>query len=174
MGLDMYLYASKHVGGMVFTKQDGTVDDSSKDPLFDPIKALLGDVPFGDWAPSLTIQVKTAYWRKANQIHKWFVDNVQGGVDECQESYVAREQLEELRDLCKRILDTEDPVTQRALIEEHLPPESGFFFGSTEVDEYYIEDLQDTVKQLTAALESKTLQSEGGIFGWTFYYQSSW
>ena len=23
------------------------------------------------------------YWRKANQIHKWFVDNVQGGIDDC-------------------------------------------------------------------------------------------
>ena len=24
-----------------------------------------------------------ASWRKANAIHKWFVDNVQDGVDDC-------------------------------------------------------------------------------------------
>ena len=41
------------------------------------------------------------YWRKANAIHKWFVENVQEGVDDCGEYEVTVEQLTELRDLCK-------------------------------------------------------------------------
>jgi hypothetical protein len=36
------------------------------------------------------------YWRKANQIHKWFVDNVQDGVDDCKEYWVSEEKLQEL------------------------------------------------------------------------------
>lgn len=30
-----------------------------------------------------SIMTEIAYWRKANHIHKWFVDNVQYGVDDC-------------------------------------------------------------------------------------------
>ena len=41
------------------------------------------------------------YWRKANAIHKWFVDNVQGGEDDCREYPVSNDQLIELRDTCK-------------------------------------------------------------------------
>ena len=36
---------------------------------------------------------EVGYWRKANQIHKWFVDNVQDGVDDCGEYKVTKEQL---------------------------------------------------------------------------------
>jgi len=28
------------------------------------------------------------YWRKANAIHRWFVENVQGGQDDCKPYYV--------------------------------------------------------------------------------------
>ena len=31
-------------------------------------------------------EVCVAYWRKANAIHSWFVENCQDGVDECQYS----------------------------------------------------------------------------------------
>ena len=45
-----------------------------------------------------------AYWRKANQIHKWFVDNVQEGVDNCGEYYVSHEKLQELLDTVNNVL----------------------------------------------------------------------
>lgn len=87
---------------------------------------------------------EVAYWRKANQIHSWFVDNVQDGVDECQESPVTRAQLETLRQLCMEALDTKNPNL--------LAPRSGFFFGSTEIDDYYWDDLRDTIEQLDKVL----------------------
>ena len=43
--------------------------------------------------------VKVAYWRKANAIHGWFVDNIQDGVDDQNEYYVSKEKLEELKKL---------------------------------------------------------------------------
>lgn len=119
----------------------------------------MGDLyPVVGTLKGLTTEV--AYWRKANAIHKWFVDNVQGGVDECQRSYVSREQLTALRDLCKSVLEKPDRA------ESAMPTQSGFFFGSTGYDQYYYEDLELTVKQLTTALDSPDELD--------FYYQASW
>lgn len=52
------------------------------------------------------------------------------------------------------------------LAKELLPPTSGFFFGSTAVDEYYIDDLQKTI-----AIIDKTLALPNN---WWIEYQSSW
>lgn len=106
-----------------------------------------------------SVKAKAAYWRKANQIHAWFVDNVQGGEDECRPHYVSRDQLRELRDLCQQALDTEKPL---------LEPRSGFFFGSTEIDEWYWEDLKNTVEMIDKALADFPEDK------WNFEYRSSW
>lgn len=181
MGLDMYLSAEKFVSGWQFRMPDGTVDAKMKDPLFDPILKLIGDVPVAAGSRNLSIEVTVAYWRKANQIHKWFVDNVQDGSDECQKQYVERSQLEALRDLVRSLLQQrENAKTPKAIealhkrIAEELPPQSGFFFGSDEVDDYYFDDLKETDEQLTAILDNDILNADLGLGSWTFYYQSSW
>jgi len=134
-----------------------------------------------------TIIEEVAYWRKANQIHNWFVQNVQDGDDNCQEHYVGSDQLKELVETCKKVLaslenspkktiqvetgwhsdeQTDVEVAENTeLAEELLPTQSGFFFGSTKYDEYYINDLKDTIQQL-----EPLLTEEGG----SFYYSSSW
>ena len=109
------------------------------------IKEILGlDDYIENGDASLQVQMTVAYWRKANAIHKWFVDNCQGGVDECQVSWVTREKLVELRDLCVRASDDKDSTL--------LPTTSGFFFGSTEVDEFYWDDIADTALKLSAII----------------------
>tara|TARA_R100000278_G_scaffold110920_1_gene88296 strand:- start:582 stop:1043 length:462 start_codon:yes stop_codon:yes gene_type:complete len=101
------------------------------------------------------------YWRKANAIHGWFVDNCQDGIDDCQRTHVSVEQLKELRDLCQRVILDKQP--------ELLPPREGFFFGSKEVDDWYYSDLADTVAQL-----DKELDGKGDEYGVDYYYRSSW
>lgn len=101
---------------------------------------------------------EVAYWRKANQIHGWFVDNIQGGVDECEQFPVSRPQLETLRQICMEALDTKNPKL--------IAPKEGFFFGGTEVDEWYWSNLRDTVDQLDKVLDMPSV--------YNFYYQSSW
>lgn len=101
--------------------------------------------------------MEMAYWRKANQIHGWFVKNVQSGEDDCGEYTVSREKLEELLELCKQAVKTGDT--------SGLPPTKGFFFGSDTVDDYYWEDLGQTVTMLENVLATSTK---------TFVYQSSW
>jgi hypothetical protein len=103
---------------------------------------------------------EVGYWRKVNAIHNWFVHNVQGGVDECQQAYVSHDQLKALLELVETVLA--DPK----LAGELLPTQSGFFFGSTEYGEYYLEDLENTKAILTAVLADL---GDGDI-----YYQSSW
>lgn len=98
-----------------------------------------------------------AYWRKANAIHKWFVDNTQDGIDDCRDSYVHHEQLMELVAECKKALKDRDKAS------EILPIQEGFFFGGKEYDDYYFEQLEDTVKEL------ENLDDKG-----EYYYHSSW
>lgn len=103
------------------------------------------------------------YWRKANHIHGWFVENVQQGRDECQESYVELHDLIELRDLCKKVLETKNT--------DLLPITSGFFFGSKEVDDFYWEDTKATIKAIDDIVSEKAPE---GALAPSFYYQASW
>ena len=125
-----------------------------------------------------SVKFEAGYWRKANQIHKWFVDNVQGGVDNCSDHYVDVAKLTELKKLCTILLDcyeatgTEDqPISDEFsdLCQKHLPPFEGFFFGSYEIDQYYVQDLKDTVAILEGC--EKLSDDHPGL---DFKYHSSW
>lgn len=155
MGLDQYLYAKNYLSPMEWRGEE------MKDK-FNTIADTIGVRDFMDKElPSIQCQVKIGYWRKANAVHDWFVQNCQDGNDDCREAYVSTEQLEELRKICKMVLDN------HALASEYLPTTSGFFFGSTEYDEWYFQDLQSTVEIIDNALSN--IGDE-----WTFSYQSSW
>jgi hypothetical protein len=113
------------------------------------------------------ITESVAYWRKSNHIHQWFVTNCQGGEDQCQESYVERGQLQKLVDICKQVKESlEKSGKNTELAEELLPTQSGFFFGGTEYDEWYVQGLDETINQI-----EPLLQEEGDG---EFYYQASW
>jgi hypothetical protein len=99
------------------------------------------------------------YWRKANQIHNWFV-TCAGGVDDCQPVYVHPEQLMDLKDRCEQVLAT--PVLAAKL----LPTEGGFFFGSTDYDEWYLNDLENTLEIIKLAGNDFT--------GHDLIYRASW
>ena len=102
---------------------------------------------------------EVGYWRKANHIHAWFVDNIQNGVDNCATYCVSPEALEELRKKCVEVLEKPE------LASEILPSRSGFFFGNTEYDEEYIVDLERTIEIIDWCLEQD--------FDY-FEYSSSW
>ena len=93
------------------------------------------------------VREQVIYWRKSNQVHNWFVVNAQDGEDNCQPHSVSREQLEELRDLCRAVLADNDKA------EELLPTRRGFFFGAIDYDEWYYYDLQYTVEKIDEVLK---------------------
>jgi hypothetical protein len=150
MGLDMYLTAKRYVS-----------DYSAEDQVIGT--EIMRHFP--ELAADQTIQevsVRVGYWRKANAIHKWFVDNVQDGTDDCGNYHVTREALEELKALCERVLGF------RHLAVEQLPTTEGFFFGNTDYDEYYFHSVEHTLKIVDSAL--KLVDSKN----WDIEYHSSW
>lgn len=112
--------------------------------------------------------ITAIYWRKSNAIHAWFVDEVQGGVDECQEGDAfGGDVLRKLQGLCIMSLEAYNEGSLREA-EQLLKPRSGFFFGSTDVDEWYAADLQTTIQEIDRVLgAAKDLDVE-------FVYHSSW
>lgn len=60
------------------------------------------------------------YWRKANQVHGWFVREIQDGADDCREYHVPFSKLLELKELCIQAMQAKD--------SKRLPPCEGFFF----------------------------------------------
>ena len=154
MGLDMYLYADR------FINEYFQESDKEKAAKIQEMFPELGDFDVK------TIRVEVAYWRKANAIHKWFVDNVQEGNDNCGTYYVSREQLQELLTLIEEVLKAQDQPKGEAIAKEKLPTTSGFFFGGTDIDAYYYDDLTYTVEKL-----KKALSLSGSL---DFYYHSSW
>lgn len=118
-------------------------------------------------ADAFVVGVTGAYWRKANAIHAWFVDNVQGGEDECEPHEVQAEQLIALKMLATTL--------ENATAEEcarHLPPRQGFFFGGYEIDEWYRDDLRYTATRLDYLLKTALAMPEPRRL--RFIYQSSW
>jgi hypothetical protein len=151
MGLDMYLSARKYLSDYTPAEKDVKEQISEIDhPMFKTGMKVK------------EISFEAMYWRKANAIHKWFVDNCQDGVDECQETLVDVARLRELVDTCNVVLSNKKKAG------ELLPPSAGFFFGSTDIDQYYLEDLQSTVDRLGDLINMPDVEQ------FSFYYQSSW
>ncbi len=142
------------------------------------------------------IEEEVMYWRKANHIHAWFVDNVQYGQDDCGTYDVGWEHLQELLSRCKKIIEASELVdgmihTGTVYNQEHpnglverepgkvlkdatvarelLPTRGGFFFGSTEYDEDYLNDVVRTHDWAISMLADHDAGVPGHI-----YYQSSW
>lgn len=163
MGLDMYLYKKTYVKNWDHNpdrKHEVSVKfNGEPHPGIDPSKVSY-------------IQETVGYWRKANQIHQWFVDNCQNGVDECQEAYVDIEAMKELLQLCIVVRDSEN-LEETA--HELLPTQSGFFFGGTEYGEYYKEDIINTIEILERELKLvEELKTSKDLYPPEYYYQSSW
>ena len=149
MGLDMYLTGRRGIAGKWM-----------QEPQEDLLRQAVSKATGFNEEKIKGIELDLTYWRKANAVHKWFVDNCQNGVDDCERYYVSRKQLKELQDLAYKGWKERDPV--------YLPPESGFFFGSTDTDDYYYEQLKYTYDEITNILENHRYNDL------QFFYQSSW
>ena len=149
MGLDMYLNKKTYVQ---YWEHNG-------DNNYEVTVTKAGQPAGIDGRKVKYVIEEAGYWRKSNQIHQWFVENVQDGVDNCGEYYVSAEKLRELLALCKAVQN------QPEVAEEVLPTASGFFFSGTEYDEWYYKDIENTIQILNEALADTNGE---------YYYSSSW
>jgi hypothetical protein len=190
MGLDMYLEkCDRRAWG--FRNVDISDAKENNPKLYEEIKPYIhqrGKYPFWE-----SLFEEVGYWRKANAIHKWFVDNVQDGDDDCGYYEVTKEQLEELLNICNTIKDKTQiesgwvkngerfengmwcPIYEEGevmvnpeIAEDLLPTQEGFFFGGTDYDQYYMDDIESTIDILTKVHETTDFDME------MIVYTSSW
>jgi len=112
-------------------------------------------------------------WRKANAVHKWFVDNVQDGKDDCGRYIVSVDDLHKLKADCETALTYFNEGDHEGAAA-YMPASAGFFFGSTDYDEYYADDLRKTIRvcsQLIKTIKANTYKGRGYI---SVEYESSW
>lgn len=159
MGLDMYLERCDRKV-LSYKNLDIDVVKIENPDLYNELKPYI--VQRGKHFHWQSLFEEVGYWRKANAIHRWFVENIQDGVDDCGKYEVEKEKLEELLAYCKEVLEDHSKA------EELLPTQCGFFFGSTEYDEWYFEDIKDTIKILEKVLEETDFDRQ------MITYQSSW
>lgn len=145
MGLDMYLRAERYLAAYSFSKPEMAA-------MCDVIAKIVGIAPAKE-SPTLTVVVTIGSWRKANAIHAYFVRCLQSryseGTDDCRPIPLHREELTTLAGTCKALLVSRNVEEAKRL----LPPQAGFFFGSTEIDDSYWADLANTVEIVERALK---------------------
>lgn len=185
MGLDMYLTRKTYVS----TNWD---KDGERD-----LAGIFKDLPERyahiDGKKVKGIEEEVAYWRKANQIHAWFVREVQNGEDNCEEYSVDPDKLVDLLDICKQIkadcpmvdgevengytfegdkripqMEKGKVMTNAELAHKLLPTQEGFFFGGTGYDQWYMQDIENTIEQLESIMSNEKWKDQD------YYYQASW
>jgi len=170
MGLDMYFYAKRWFSH----DRDDKGNCIDKKEVAE-LRKIFPEMYKSGNLDSVEIKFEVGYWRKANQIHKWFVDNFQEAVDDCKSYEVSREQIKELLKLVNEVLkkcklikgDIKEKVIDKPEIAcKILPTMEGFFFGNSNYDEWYYEKIKDT----KVILEKCLKLSED----WYFEYHSSW
>jgi hypothetical protein len=143
-----------------------------------------------------SVEEEVMYWRKANHIHAFFVDNVQDGEYKCGTYHVEWERLRALLVVCDKVIkasklvpgsvykgtqyDKDHPegvamresgrvIEDASVAKALLPTREGFFFGSYEYDEDYLNDVKATYDWAFRVLADNKVGVPGEI-----YYSSSW
>lgn len=103
-------------------------------------------------------------WRKANQIHNWFVDKLSlpDGFN-CETAEVSKEILEELVNICNLVLSVKEHCSAEVALsvaENNLPRRAGFFFGDYDYGDWYYNDLIYTLDKINKVLEETDWDSE--------------
>lgn len=106
-------------------------------------------------------RTEIGYWRKANQIQAW-IEKEFPDFENCDTVTVSIDQLRDLKTRCLRIAARENP-------QELLPTTNGFFFGSTDYDGYYMEQLERTIEIIARAEQIHEMNPDV-----EFSYHANW
>lgn len=158
LGLDQWLYKKNYVKNWDHDKEKAIIN-------------LAGEKTVGIKPERIAyITEEIFYWRKANQIHAFFMADQE---DHCQDIHVTPLKLQDLHALCTQIIN-ECPLvdgvvgngksfkdgewvqntelgkilSNQELAHKLLPTQEGFFFGNTEYNQYYMEDIVATKEML--------------------------
>jgi len=157
MGLDMYINRCNRT--MHTPQQLVELDNEDKDPTAEELKPFQPLRKYEYLENVYSIFHEVAYWRKFNALHNWFVENLQNGVDDCGTYEISRSLLDKL------LVDIDKTLNGETTL---IDPVDGFFFGSTEKDDYYWELLEDTYDTI------ERIQETFDFGQYRLFYHSSW
>jgi len=181
MGLDMYLYKKTYVQNWSYQSKDDT----------HTITVKKGGKVRKDIKPERVSEITehVGQWRKFNALHSWFINNFADGVDDCRMIYVGEDGLKQALEVLQKVKAALDKAGKKVAsihvgwkdgekmyedmevydadeVEKLLPTASGFFFGGTEYDEYYYDEVCRTIELFEELLKE---ESDGD-----YYYEASW
>ena len=169
MGLDMYLEIRKNEYCSKYHQDKGS------DLVLEYPKDITEFIPnLTDLSISRQTNYEVGYWRKANHIHNWFMQNCarrdeyDNPIDDCRPIEITVDKLEKLLDTCKKVLEN------HSLAESLLPTQSGFFFGSVDYNDCYFDEIEKTIKIIEPVIKFIKHKLEIDSYIWEVYYQASW
>lgn len=194
MGLDMFLWKMKKQKGKTFDEVMEIKRKLDNEEIKGVEKENLKMYMFHTKLENINYEYDSLfkevyYWRKANAIHQWFVDNIQNGNDDCEDYRVTQKDLQILIDTLKEVYNSlcnKEMITKKVqdgsieyeikvfkeedleIAKQLLPTQEGFFFGGIEYDEYYFEQIKDTLNDLQIINECFDFENNYLIYG------SSW
>lgn len=148
MGLDMYLKLSRaHSESITNVK-----DVEELELLFDNILVTVKE------------EFTIGYWRKANAILNLIETTCKPeGIEDCERIYITVDQIKTMLHICKQVKENPD------IAHEKLPTQSGFFFGSTEYDDYYFETINYTIELFEKVLTFMSKGDNNNYYDIIFY-----
>lgn len=138
-------------------------------------KEYVGDVT------GFTIFTQAARIVKANQILRWFVENVMSGKADKEHHEVTKGQLEQLARACRCVQETfiqvsngdsENPqfMVEESVAKQYLPiiENPGFFFGTNQYGTVYAADIIRTLRAVEQIIHTTDFEKE------TVYFNAIW
>ena len=159
MGLDMYIYKVKkthHTLKELHALEEEADPNNEACAEFKPLEC-----PYPDTHPDYySIFHKVAYWRKFNALHAWFVTHVQLGIDNCGFYEIYEDTLRDALEVLEAAYAHKNAKL--------LPPTQGFFWGSTEVDDYYWYKVSESISTFSHLIDQTDWSTH------RLFYTSSW
>jgi hypothetical protein len=148
MGLDMYLKLNRARSENIANVEN--VKDLES--LFDKVIVTVKE------------EFTIGYWRKANAIFALIENTCKPeGIEDCERIYISVDQIKTMLDICKQVKENPDTA------HENLPTQSGFFFGSTEYDEYYFDMIDYTIELFEKVLTFMSKDNNDNYYDVIFY-----
>ena len=104
---------------------------------------------FSKQVEELNPRKEVAYFRKVNFLVEYFEYG-----EDCSYQEITKEQVIELLERCNQVLE------DNSLCGELLPTRPGFFFGSTDYDEWYFDKVQNVKETFERLLEETNWDDE--------------
>jgi hypothetical protein len=168
MGLDMYFSRRTYVSQFKDTR-DSDGNWSERD--VNNMELKIDDADLSHINPKNVRYIEELFgeFRKFNALHAYVVDNFGGGVDECQVIYLDIDDLIQIHEMLSLVQESLS-IGDKVIAGQTLPPTAGFFFGSTDIDEWYERDVKEAVEVFGKVIKEHSIVGHNASYS----YQASW